>query len=109
MIEAFRSTLEEVVEADLILHVLDGSSPEMDTHMGEVLTTLERLNALHIPRLTVLNKMDAIDANQWPELSHGTEGIRVSARTGEGLRELMEELDQRLFRQRAASSSGVRP
>jgi GTP-binding protein HflX len=102
LVEAFRSTLEEVIEADLVVHVVDASSPEMSIHMKEVLDTLERLNALEIPRLTVLNKMDAIDAAQWPSIPREFEGMRASALTGEGLDVLMEELERRLFRQRAS-------
>jgi GTP-binding protein HflX len=109
LVEAFRSTLEEVIEADLILHVVDGASPELSMHMDEVLETLGRLDALDIPRLTVLNKMDAIEATAWPELPQSTQAMRVSARTGEGLQAIMEELERRLFRQRASSRTETSP
>lgn len=100
LVEAFRSTLEEVVEADLVLHVVDASSPELDIHIQEVLQTLEKLKALDIPRLTVLNKMDALDS-PWGANGDRPEGLPASAKTGEGLDGLMQELERRLFRQRA--------
>ena len=100
LVEAFRSTLEEVVEADLVLHVVDASNPELDIHIQEVLQTLEKLEALDIPRLTVLNKMDALDS-PWGANGDRPEGLPASAKTGEGLDGLMQELERRLFRQRA--------
>ena len=109
LVEAFRSTLEEVIEADLILHVVDGASSELSMHMDEVLETLGRLDALDIPRLTVLNKMDAMEPTAWPELPQSTQAMRVSARTGEGLQAIMEELERRLFRQRASSRTEASP
>jgi GTP-binding protein HflX len=103
LIEAFRSTLEEVIEADLILHIVDASSPELSVHRKEVLRTLERLDALDIPRLMVLNKMDALAVEHWPALLQEQDGLKVSARTGMGLETLMQELERRLFRQQAAA------
>ena len=59
LVEAFRSTFEETLEADLILHVADASDPELDVHLREVNHTLEILKADDIPTL-ILNKIDAL-------------------------------------------------
>jgi GTP-binding protein HflX len=61
LMHAFRATLEEAIEADLLLHVVDAASPELETHLREVRATLSALNADQIPTVVVLNKMDAID------------------------------------------------
>src|SRR6266852_4156106 len=84
LVSAFRATLEEVVEADLILLVIDVSDPVHDEKREVVLKVLEEIGAGNHPMLTVFNKMDLV-----PELRAGegisSEGIFVSAVTGEGL------------------------
>ena len=82
LIEAFKATLEEVAGADLLLHVVDGASPGADARIAEVNAVLEEIDALSVPTLLVLNKMDL--AAPGAELID-VDGIRVSALTGEGL------------------------
>ena len=101
LIHAFRSTLEEAKEADLILHVMDASSPEIDVHKLEVERTLERIGAEGIPRLLVLNKVDAVDPSLWSALRERYGGMLASARSREGLDALLAEIERRLFLQRA--------
>jgi GTP-binding protein HflX len=95
LVEAFASTLDEVCEADLILHVIDASEAEerREARMRAVEETLRGIGADEIPRHLVLNKIDLVDehrravlANRWPQ------ALRVSALTGEGLEELRDRL-----------------
>mgnify|MGYP002630503391 CR=1 FL=1 len=96
LVEAFRSTLEEVVEADLLLHVIDASSDEIDTHIAAVEDVLRRLGAEDTPSLLVYNKIDALDPADWPE--SGPDTLLVSAQNGDGLPELTLAIEQALFR-----------
>ena len=89
--------------------MVDASSPELHIHMEEVLQTLDKLNALEIPRLTVLNKMDAVELSQWGANGERPSGVPGSAKTGEGLDSLMKELERRLFRKRAREQAGLAP
>ena len=97
LVEAFRSTLEEVVEADLLVHVVDASSEEADTHIAAVEEVLRRLGAAETPTILVYNKIDAVDPNDWPESNEDT--FLVSAHSGEGLQRLLEGIEQALFRE----------
>jgi GTP-binding protein HflX len=93
LVEAFAATLEETIRADLVLHVVDASSPEeeMDEMARAVDDVLEEIGAGERPRLLVLNKADAIDDERRRELSfRHPEGVLVSALTGEGLDTLGE-------------------
>ena len=88
LVSAFRATLEEVVESDLILHVIDVSDPDHDEKRVVVLRVLEEIGAGNHPMLTVFNKMD-LAADLDYTLS---DGIYVSAITGEGLDVLVNEI-----------------
>jgi GTP-binding protein HflX len=101
LVEAFRSTLEEVLEGNLILHVVDAGSPEIDTHMATVNELLVELGAGDTPRLVVLNKIDQVPAERWPELKERYDAVLTSATTGEGMDLLLLEMERRLFRARA--------
>jgi GTP-binding protein HflX len=101
LVEAFRSTLEEVAEADLVLHVVDASAPEeeLDEMLRAVDDVLEEIGAGDRPRLLVLNKADALDAERRRELSfRHPEGVLVSALTGEGLEALGERIAEEFER-----------
>ena len=65
LVHAFRSTLEEVAEADLLVHVIDSSSPQIQTHIDEVDQTLAALGVEDMPTIRVLNKIDAVPENGW--------------------------------------------
>src|SRR6266481_6357835 len=86
LVSAFRATLEEVVEADLILHVLDASDPDREEKREVVLNVLKEIGAENHPMLTVFNKIDLV-----PDLTL-TDGIFVSAVTGAGLDHLVDAI-----------------
>src|SRR5437870_3785241 len=91
LVSAFRATLEEVVEADLILHVIDASDPDREEKQQTVLDVLKEIGAAGHPLLTVYNKADLLDAGAESLDSIDTE-ILVSAVTGEGLERLVEQI-----------------
>lgn len=94
LVEAFKATLEEVVEADLLLHVVDISHPKLDEQIVAVDTVLEEIGAKGKPTLMVFNKIDRFDddivLNRYREIF--PQSVGVSARTGAGFPELLEEL-----------------
>ncbi len=94
IVEAFRSTLEEVADADLLLHVVDGSHPDPLSQIHAVREVLGEINALDVPEIIVINKADAVDAMAIaPILAREPRAIVVSARTGEGIDKLREFLE----------------
>jgi GTP-binding protein HflX len=101
LVDAFGATLEETRLADLILHVVDASADEEELRemMHSVEETLDEIGAGDRPRLLVLNKIDALDAERrqalW--LSH-PDGIQVSALTGEGLEQLGRAVEEAFVR-----------
>ncbi len=98
LVSAFRATLEEVVEADLILHVIDASDPDCDGKREVVLNVLEEIGAGNHPMLTVFNKVDLISSpnGRGQGDSNGYLTIYVSAVTGEGLNDLVAEITHRV-------------
>jgi GTP-binding protein HflX len=99
LVDAFRSTLEEVADADLILHVVDGSDPDPRAQLAAVREVLSQVGAREVPELVVINKADAADpiAIEGLRLAE-PQSVVVSARTGTGIDKLLAELDQRLPR-----------
>ena len=92
LVEAFRSTLEEVADADLLLHVVDGSHPDPEGQIAAVREVLAGVKgASDVPEVIVINKADVADPEVIDRLirSH-KHSIVVSARTGEGLDALLE-------------------
>lgn len=98
LIEAFKATLEEVVEADLLLHVLDVSHPRYRNLYDSVLEVLKELGADQKPVITVLNKIDKMEDASWlKELSRTFEfPVEVSAKTGENLENCLEMIGRKL-------------
>ncbi len=97
IVEAFRSTLEEVAEADLVVHVVDGAHPAPEVQVSAVREVLAEVGADTIPELLVVNKVDAADEETllrlkrtWPD------AIFVSARSGRGIDELRTAIETRL-------------
>jgi GTP-binding protein HflX len=89
LVAAFRATLEEVGEADLLLHVVDASTPGVEAREEAVEVVLREIGAADRPRLLVLNKSDRAEAARAAALAVGRPGcVLVSARTGAGLEEL---------------------
>lgn len=92
LVEAFRSTLEEAVQADLILHLLDASEPDLEERMQVTQTLLNDLGCAEIPQIHVLNKADLVDIPKQSDF----ENVWISARTGEGLEMLIQAIAHRL-------------
>src|SRR5437764_4856827 len=85
LVEAFRSTLEEVADADLVLHVVDAAHPDPAAQLAAVREVFAEIDALGVPELVVLNKVDVADAAQVERLLRAEpEAVAVSARTGAG-------------------------
>jgi GTPase len=100
LVEAFAATLEEALEADLILHVVDASAPEDE--MAEMLSAVDdvlaEIGAGDRPRLLALNKVDLLDDDDRRALSfRHPRAVQVSATTGEGLEELAEAVEGRFL------------
>ena len=100
LIAAFRATLEEVTEADLILHVLDASHAAMRDHFQATNEVLEELAALDKPLILALNKRDLLDPGTLAMIrrrgdwSPYEEVVSISARTGEGIDSLMQAIER---------------
>lgn len=90
LVAAFRSTLEETVHADLLLHVVDASNPNHDDQISEVNKVLKEIDAGHIPQLLVFNKIDVLDIPESVERDDCGRIARVylSAKSGAGISEL---------------------
>ncbi len=106
LVEAFKSTLEESVEADLLLHVVDVSTPARDAQMAEVERVLDEIGAAHVPRLVVYNKIDRVD--RVPSVERDPCGsiraVSVSAMSGQGLDLLREAIAERARQSHAAAA-----
>ena len=96
LIEAFRSTLEEVCYADIIIHVVDASNLQMEAQMRVVYETLRQLKAEDKPVITVFNKQDKLDTRRPFTDPNADYVILTSARTGQGMEELKLRLEQLL-------------
>ncbi|MDQ1486960.1 MAG: GTPase, partial [Actinomycetota bacterium] len=99
LVEAFRSTLEEVAQADLIIHVVDGADSDPFAQLVAVRQVLGEIEAAHLPELIVVNKVDVadpevVDALVRSEERRGNRVVVLSARTGAGLPDLLAALDE---------------
>lgn len=97
LVEAFRSTLEEVQDADLIVHVVDASHPDPAQQLKTVRDVIGEAGARGIPELIAFNKCDLIGDDERLHLRGlASDAVFVSARTGDGMEELLREIAQRL-------------
>jgi GTP-binding protein HflX len=97
LVDAFRATLEEVAEADLLIHVVDASHPHADVQMRTVHEVLEELHVLDKPIVTVLNKWDCVSDGAWfAKDLIAVETVAVSAKTGDGIDQLMQVIERQL-------------
>ena len=100
LIDAFQATLQEAVDADLLLHVVDAASPNFREQIAEVQRVLGEIGAADISQVLVFNKLDALDAERRPvqlEDTFDLDGVQMpriflSAKSGEGLPALRQEL-----------------
>jgi GTP-binding protein HflX len=99
LVEAFRSTLEEVAAADLVLHVVDASDADPEAQIAAVRTVFADIDALSVREQLVFNKVDAADEEMLTRLRRIAPGaVFVSARTGEGIAELVSAIEDQLPR-----------
>lgn len=106
LVEAFKATLEEVVQADLLLHVVDASHPQAEGQVRAVNTVLDEIGAAGKPTILVYNKIDRLNGksngdhdgngNGHSRLKLDPQAVAVSARTGEGLPALLAELNNQV-------------
>lgn len=92
LIEAFKSTLQEAKFADIIIHVVDSSNPDMDKHIKTVYEILESLEVGDKPIITLYNKSDLVQSNICGIDPKAKQTIKISAKTGEGLDTFLKEL-----------------
>ena len=94
LVAAFQATLEEIAEADLLLHVIDGSHENAESQRKTVMETLEEIGAGEIPILTVYNKVDLLDETSLQELKKSADPLSlfISAKEGLGFAELIEAI-----------------
>lgn len=110
LVDAFRSTLEEAVLADVILHVADAGSPELDDHVKVTESVLKELGAGEKTRILVLNKADTLSKEDKEILSfRHPDGLVVSAHTGEGVDNLMKKLGTALDASRPVVTLEIPP
>jgi GTP-binding protein HflX len=97
LVAAFRATLEEVAEADLILHVIDAADPERERHVDAVLRVLDEVGAADVPRLDVFNKCDKLEPIERARLQAADRtSACISALHGDGRDQLLEIVTSRL-------------
>jgi GTPase len=97
LVAAFRATLEEVAEADLALHVIDAANPERERQMAAVRRVLEEVGASDVPLIEVYNKIDEISFEEQRRLRNADPAAAlISARTGEGVDELLQMVASRV-------------
>jgi GTPase len=113
LVEAFKATLHEAAEANLLLHVVDASSPALAEQMVEVERVLDEIGASGVPQILVFNKLDRLDATQRPRVLADASlraggallpRVFVSAVTGEGLDELRRTIAQAVAGRETARS-----
>ncbi len=97
LVEAFRSTLEEITDADLVLHLLDGSDESPVSQLNAVREVLAELGLTEVKELVVINKVDVSDAQTITEMKLLVpDALFISAKTGTGLAQLLELIDEKL-------------
>jgi len=98
-VAAFRATLEEIAEADLLLHVVDITHPNAQAQAQAVYQTLEEIEASHIPIITVLNKIDLLTDPDGARQSLKTfnNAVAISALTGYGVQDLLQLVNDQLY------------
>lgn len=95
LVKAFQSTLDEVLEADLLLHVIDVSNPECRMQEEVTKETLQQIGADQIPVISIYNKADLVSSEELDAISdeiNGIDSFMISARTGEGMDALVKRI-----------------
>jgi len=107
LVAAFRATLEELYDADLLLHVVDASDPSREEQVRAVENILDSLDLMHKPRLMVWNKADLLTQEEVSSLLRTLGGVAISAASREGLAALLTKADTTLFAEGASRNLGV--
>ncbi len=107
LVNAFRATLEELSDADLLLHVIDAADPARDAQVEAVESILASLDLAGTPRLKVWNKADALPEGEAQALAGRDGGVAVSAATGDGVDTLLAKADAILFAEGATPQLGA--
>ena len=113
LVDAFQATLQEAVDADLLLHVVDASNPNFPEQMAQVRRVLQEIAAAEIPQILVFNKLDSLSSEQRPQLledQYEVDGklvprVFLSARSGEGVSSLRQALSVAVL----AGQAGMTP
>ncbi len=107
LVAAFRATLEELYDADLLLHVVDAGDPVRDEQVEAVENILGSLGLMEKPRLMVWNKADLLSAEEVQSLLRSRGGVAISAAQREGLASLLAKADTTLFAEGASENMGL--
>jgi GTP-binding protein HflX len=107
LVAAFRATLEELYDADLLLHVVDANDPSRDEQVEAVENILESLELMQKPRLMVWNKADLLAQEDVESLLRTRGGVAISAASREGLASLLAKADTTLFAEGASRELGL--
>jgi GTP-binding protein HflX len=100
LVASFRATLEEITEADLLLHVVDITHPDAGAQSNAVYETLKEIGADHIPVISVLNKIDRLPDPEKARqsVSEFPNSVAISALTGEGIPDLLDKVTTQLYK-----------
>ncbi|MEN8181738.1 MAG: GTPase HflX [Myxococcota bacterium] len=101
LVAAFRATLEELEEADLLLHVVDASAPDLERRMAAVRRVIDDIGLAETPELLVFNQVDRLPPGEGRTLAERFGGVAISALQRKGLGELLEAVEQRLWESRS--------
>ncbi len=110
MKKAFKATLEELYSADLLLHIVDASSPDLENQIKSVETILDEMELRHIPRIVAFNKIDLLEELDpfqqatVKSLLEELDGVPISALTGFNLELLLKRIEENLFAPEAVFS-----
>ncbi|MPM99623.1 GTPase HflX [bioreactor metagenome] len=96
LVAAFRATLEEVIQADLLIHVIDASHPQQEEQSNAVFKVLSELKAADKPILTAYNKIDKADSKVIERLLRAEDSVAISARTGQGIEQLNRLIEEKV-------------
>ena len=97
--QAFRATLEELRDADVFLHVIDASAPDFERHIATVRRVLDEIGLGDTPELLVFNQSDRLEAGTAEAIAARAGGVAVSALRGLGMRELLEQVENTVWRE----------
>jgi GTP-binding protein HflX len=107
LVNAFRATLEELSDADLLLHVVDASDPRHADQIGAVEEILRSLGLDAKKRLLVFNKVDRLPRGEGASIAHAEDGVAISAATREGIPALLHRCDRLLWSERRVAFGDV--